>query len=85
MTTSQPNQHVYDFYNARLSDKPGYCKSVIRNFNEQCKNGPAWDSADSYYFDKEQARKCSAALAGLSSTNSHHFNPMGFWFGMQSN
>ncbi len=53
---------------------------------ETCKarlaSGVIYPSADSYYWDKEMVQELEAKQRGMTFRQA---NPMGFWYGRQSN
>jgi hypothetical protein len=55
-------------------------KQLIAEANERL-NG-VYPSADAYYADKDLVRTLTAQLASKNQTET---DPMGFWFGRQSN
>jgi hypothetical protein len=79
---AQHNAHVYAFWNAPYAQRKAWTLDQIQIIEDRIHNGPIYDSPDSYYADKDRLRALSAGLVGKRPGE---YDPMGHWFGMQSN
>lgn len=75
------NAHVYAFWNAPLGQRVGWVKAKIIELTEALARG-GYCSPDAYYDDKDRLRQYEAALVGKTARK---YDPMGYWYGMQSN
>jgi hypothetical protein len=78
---TEHNAHVYAFWNAPLSQRQAWTRGQMAEIATRLKAG-GYPSADAYYWDKDEYWRLKAGLVGKSE---REVNPMGFWFGRQSN
>jgi len=76
------NAHCYAFRNAPLSQRQMWTKLKIAEMEEELRTGLTGRSADAYYQLKDSIREFRAGLVGKKPWE---YDPMGHWFGMQSN
>ena len=81
LTPGHFDAHIYAFWNAPLSQRPGWTRHQLALVNARLAEG-GYPSADAYYSDKDWARELSAGLRNLKPWQ---YDPMGWHFGMQSN
>lgn len=79
---SDAMQHVYDFYNAPIYQRQAWGKAKLAEIEHEINHGNRNRSADTYYNLKDRARKIRAELA---NTTEAKLDPMGYWFGRDSN
>lgn len=78
----QHNAHCYAFFNAPLRQRKEWCRFKLAELHAEL-DGPVGNrGADGYYAIKDEIREYRAALA---DTTPARLDPVGFWFGMQSN
>lgn len=76
------NAHVYAFWNSPLHLRKAWTKLQIAKVEHEINHGDTNRSADTYYNLKDESRRLRA---GLAQTTELKLDPMGFWFGRQSN
>lgn len=73
--------HVYAWHNAPLRQKKDHCRIQIKKLQEEL-NSTNRQSADEYYNIKDLIRVYTAAILDMSD---RQYDPMGVWYGRQSN
>lgn len=73
--------HVYTWHNAPLRQKKDHCRIQIKKLQEEL-NSTNKRSADEYYWIKDRIRHLVAAISDMSD---RQYDPMGVWYGRQSN
>lgn len=76
------NAHVYAFWNAPIYLRQAWGRAMLAEIEHEIEHGNTNRSADTYYGLKDRAREFRAKLANTTAVK---IDPMGYWFGCQSN